>query len=75
MPLGMNTNAIFNPRFKFGQEMYEASYQGLSRIEISYYADSVEAETDYFKCNFSIKASQDIDKVLQVLNTIGGLYH
>ena len=43
-----NTNEIFDPSLKFGQELQEAAQQGLSRIEISYYAKSVEAEAKFF---------------------------
>jgi hypothetical protein len=46
-PLGMNTNGIFYPDFKSGQELEESSQYGLSRIEVSYYADDLEAEAQF----------------------------
>ena len=72
MPLGINTNEIFDPSLKFGQELQEAVQKGLSRIEISYYAQSVEAEAEFFKSNFTDRAYKDIIKVLNALNTIRG---
>ena len=56
MALGMNTNEIFDPSLKFGQELKEAAYYGLSRIEISYYAKSVAAEAEFFNPSFTERA-------------------
>jgi hypothetical protein len=46
MGLGMNTDAIFNPGVSLGRELRETILTGLSRIEISYYFDSVDAERE-----------------------------
>ena len=48
MGLGMNTDAIFNPGVSLGRELKETSLTGLSRIEISYNADSVDAEKEFW---------------------------
>ncbi len=42
--LGMDTNRIFHPTFLLGRELDETKEEGLSRIEISYYADDLLAE-------------------------------
>ena len=44
MAVGMNTNAIFYPSFVQRGILKDAWEKGLTRIEISYYADSVETE-------------------------------
>ena len=42
--LGMDTDRIFRPTFLLGRELEETKDEGLSRIEISYYADDLLAE-------------------------------
>jgi len=42
--LGMDTDRIFRPIFLLGRELEETKEEGLSRIEISYYADNLLAE-------------------------------
>ena len=44
--LGIHTDAIFNPGVSLGRELRETSQTGFTRIEISYYADSVDAERE-----------------------------
>ena len=64
----MNTEAIFRPAYLTGQELKEAWDYGLTRIEISYYADSSQAEELLFRPNFISKASQDIEAVVLAMN-------
>ena len=42
--MGMNTSAIFNPTHWKEQKLRESKDLGLTRVEISYYAHSVEEE-------------------------------
>ena len=42
--LGMNTNQLFDPAMRLLAALKETQETGISRIEISYYADSEEAE-------------------------------
>ena len=48
----MNTKNIFYPEFVAGKELIESSHYGLSCIEVSYYADDLEAEAQLFDPNF-----------------------
>ena len=66
--LGMNTNALFRSSYLLRKELEEAKQYGLSRIEISYYADSLVAEREYFTTDFSRMASLDLNNVLLALN-------
>ena len=54
------------------KELDEAWDYGLTRIEISYYADSLAAEPHYFSHDFQYKAAQDIDDCLLALNYLSG---
>ena len=71
--LGMNTKAIFYPPFCQGRVLKESSEHGITRIEISYYADSVEMEGEYFKDEFTEQAEKDLATVLKALNELEGL--
>ena len=42
--IGMNTNGIFYPPMRMYKVNKEFQNEGITRIEISYYADSIEAE-------------------------------
>ena len=42
--VGMNTNGIFYPGITEGSVLKESAEYGLTRVEISYYADSFEEE-------------------------------
>ena len=57
MPLGMNTDAIFNSDVTLRRELKETCYTGLSRIEISYYATSVDAENEFWDPGFQERAN------------------
>ena len=50
--LGMNTDAIFYPTHIMSRKLQEAEEFGITRIEISYYADSFEAYQQYFHPDF-----------------------
>ena len=43
MNVGMSTNALYSPSMSMIKELKETMKEGLTRIEISYYADSKEA--------------------------------
>ena len=44
MPIGINTNALFDPLMRMLSALKETMEEGLSRIEITYYADSEKAQ-------------------------------
>ena len=44
----MNTNALFDPPIQMLRALLESQDEGLSRIEISYYAGSIVAENHFF---------------------------
>ena len=53
----MNTDAIFNSDVTLRRELKETCYTGLSRIEISYYATSVDAENEFWDPGFQERAN------------------
>lgn len=75
MAVGMNTNAIFYPTFVQRGILKDAWDKGLTRIEISYYANSEEAEQEFLDENFAKMTKITIDKVIRVLNTFKPLIH
>ena len=60
----MNTKAIYYPNFAWERKLKESSEHGLARIEISYYAPSVEVEYQYFQNDFVENAEQDLAAVI-----------
>jgi hypothetical protein len=44
MRIGMNTGGLIYPKFGMRGELQEAWSHGLTRIEVSFYAPSIEAE-------------------------------
>ena len=75
MAVGMNTNAIFYPSFVQRAILKEAWDKGLTRIEISYYANSEEAEQQFLDKKFAEMTKITIDKVIRVLNSFKHLIH
>ena len=74
--LGMNTNRYFDPSMRLLSALKETQQMGLSRIEISYYADSEEAERLLLEDSFAETMHNDLDQVQAALNSIDGLcYH
>ena len=71
--LGMNTNAIFYPTFTPGRVLKEAINHGLTRIEISYYVDSIEAEEEHWDAGFIEKANIDFEIVLDAVTALKNL--
>ena len=69
MALGMNTNAIFYPDMVMRQELEESKDSGLTRIEISYYFDSIEVEAELYKPGFVDSADRDLNDVLLAINS------
>ena len=70
MRVGMNTNAIFTPQMRMLSKLKETAECGLSRIEISYYADSEVAQTQLFKSEFDDKVHSDLDLVQESLISV-----
>ena len=48
----MNTEAIYHPTFLMEKVLDEAKEHGLTRIEISYYADTLLAEQEFRSDDF-----------------------
>jgi len=73
MRLGMNTNALFAPTQRMLRALKETMAEGLSRIEISYYAESQDAEDELLVFEFPERAHNDLNDVLEALNSVSGL--
>ena len=68
-PVSMNTNELFCPSDWLRSELLESKDEGLTRIEISYYADDSIAESLFFRNEFERNARYDIQEVKMTLNT------
>ena len=66
--VGMNTTAIFNAPSRMLQVYQEAVEEGATRLEISYYADSLEAQDSFVAEQFEQKVSQDLHRFQLCLN-------
>jgi len=65
----MNTTGIYFPTMRMQKVLQEFKYEGVTRIEISYSADSVLAEDMLLQEGFADRAAEDISKVLDILNS------
>ena len=68
--LGMNTNALFAPTSRMYKAILETKETGLSRIEISYYAESRLSEDLLLSDEFPDRMIEDLDKVQDALNKV-----
>ena len=57
----MNTNAIFTPEQRMYKALLEANQEGITRLEISYYAKTTVAQQKYFTTAFRTNAEVDLD--------------
>ena len=71
--IGMNTNAIFHPSLEKENNIRATQDHGWTRIEISYYAHSVEEENKFWDGYFIQDASHDIELTLMALNRTEGI--
>ena len=67
-PISMCTNELFSPGDWLRSSLLEAVDRGLTRIEISYYADDALAESLFFHKEFEQRARNDIQEVKVTLN-------
>ena len=74
--MGMNTGQIYQPTYRKHSQLLETENQGWTRIEISYYAHSVEEEKRFWSRDFIDDAEQDIALTHIALNETKGVrYH
>lgn len=71
--LGMNTRALFYPSIRMGQALTESRDAGLTRIEITYTADTRAKENWLLHRLFPPEAKQHISKVAQALSRVKGI--
>ena len=71
--LGMNTKSIYFPSMRMQRVLQEFKNEGITRIEISYSADSVQAENILLHPLFAYHAAKDIGMVLEILNYTSGI--
>ncbi len=68
-------NKLFYPPFELGLELTEPQDYGLTRIEISFYSDDLDAEAEFWQPDFIGRANESLDRVLKVLNKAQGVCH
>ena len=73
--VGMNTSAIYYPSMHMQKTIREFQHDSITRVEISYYADSVEAEGMLISDAFVEQANNDINIVQYVLDATEGITH
>ena len=70
----MNTNAIFYSSFTQYKVLRETSEYGITRIEISYYADSEDAEAMLYEKEFQKQYEEDFLIVRGALAKVKNLF-
>jgi len=71
----MNTSAIYYPSVAMQKTIREFKNDGITRVEISYYADSIEAEDIILDDNFVDRANKDIDAVKSIFDKTTGIIY
>ena len=69
----MNMKAIYHPRTRMAQALKETAENGMSRIEITYSADSIEGEEQLLGEDFFKESINDLDLALEAINKVDGL--
>ena len=69
----MNTGQIFQPSYRKHTQLKETKDQGWTRIEISYYAHSVEEEKLFWDDKFIEDARLDMAAAHKALNQTEGV--
>ena len=64
----MNTNALFTHLMRMMAAFKETMDAGLTRIEITYYADSKEAERQLLSEEYPEQIHADLDQAFAALN-------
>ena len=70
----MNTESIVYPGYIMGKQLKEVWSEGLTRIEVSFYASSCQIEKQFFDRCFIPNARDVIDSMLFNLNINGECY-
>ena len=73
--IGMNLAAVFYSDPKMFKELREASGDGLSRVEISYYPADRKQERRLFKEDFQEYAKVHLDLAQAAFNSLEGVCH
>ena len=68
MSIGMNTNNLFAPNQRMLKGIKATLNEGLSRIEISYYAKTKEAQTKLLTDEMAFKMKEELNIVFNTLN-------
>ena len=71
--LGMNTKAIFYPQLHMGRALKEACEIGLTRIEITYTAETVEAQNELLDAEFVDLSNINLSNAYLALQRTRGL--
>ena len=71
--IGMNMKALFYPSMRMGKALKESSGESLTRIEISYKASTIAAQTELFDDEFSMRTTIDLYNAQEALNEVHGI--
>lgn len=73
MPIGMNTNALFYPKYKERKVLQETELNGYSRVEISFYHFDYEDNRTIYDGYFTSECESSINAIVGALNEVEGL--
>ena len=66
--IGMNTNNLFAPNQRMLKRIKNTLQEGLSRIEISYLANTKKAESELLSDEMAFKMGEELKIVYDTLN-------
>ena len=71
--VGMNLKSLYYPSVRMNLALRESREKGQSRIEITYTAETQEAEDELLNCFFVERAKIDLNRAEDALNSVAGL--
>ena len=71
--IGMNMRALFYPSVRMNLALRESRNEGQSRIEITYTAQTKQAEDEFLDSDFVERAKIDLNRAEDALNRVYGL--
>lgn len=71
--LGMNMKGLFYPNMRMGKALKESINQTMTRIEITYSANTINGQTELLDDEFPDRSTVDLGNAFEALNEVEGV--
>ena len=71
--IGMNMKGLFYPNMRMGRALKESINETMSRIEITYTANTIKGQTELLDDEFLMQSTIDLGNAFQALNEVKGV--